>query len=70
LPSRKGTPKLDFLCIIFLYPFLLSRLIIFLISVVGKETLGVGEEKLNDLFTYKKGDEATYFVSEGLGAKS
>ena len=30
-------------------------------------TLGGGEEKLDDLFIYKEGDEATYFVSEGLG---
>ena len=33
----------------------------------GKETLGGGEKKLDDLFTYKKGDEATYFVFKGLG---
>ena len=39
----------------------------FLISDAGKETLGGGEEKLDDHFTYKEGDEATYFVSEGLG---
>ena len=39
----------------------------FLISDAGKETLGGGEEKLDDLFTFKKGDEVTYFVSEGLG---
>ena len=29
--------------------------------------MGGGEEKLNVIFTYKEGDEATYFVSEGLG---
>ena len=33
----------------------------------SKETLGEGEEKLNDLFTYKEGDGTTYFVSEDLG---
>ena len=31
----------------------------------GKEIQGEGEEKLDYLFTYKEGDEATYFVSEG-----
>ena len=38
----------------------------FLISDIGKETKGGGEEKLDDLFTYKEGGEVTYFVSEGL----
>ena len=42
-------------------------MLFFLISDAGKDTLGGGEEKLNDLFTYKEGDEVTYFVSEGLG---
>ena len=37
----------------------------FLISDVGKETLGEGEEKLDDLFTYMEGYEAIYFISEG-----
>jgi len=38
----------------------------FLISDAGKETLGGGEKKLDDLFHCKEGDEATYFISEGL----
>jgi len=42
-------------------------LLCFLISDVGKETLGEGEEKLDDLFTYKEEDEAIYFISEGPG---
>jgi len=42
-------------------------LLYFLILDIGKETLGGGEKKLDDLFTYKTGDEATYFVSKGLG---
>ena len=29
--------------------------------------MGGGEEKLDDLFTYKKGDEVIYFVSKGYG---
>jgi len=28
---------------------------------------GEGEETFDDLFTYKKGDVATYFFSKGLG---
>jgi len=38
-----------------------------LISDVGQEIQSEGEEIFDDLFTYKEGDEATYFVSEGLG---
>jgi len=41
----------------------------FLISDASKETLGGGEKKLDELFTNKKGDEATYFVSKALGIK-
>jgi len=44
-------------------------LLCFLVSNIGKETLGGGEEKLDDLFTNKEGDEATNFVSEGLGGQ-
>ena len=33
----------------------------------GVETQDGEEEQLDDLFTYKEGDEATYFVSEGPG---
>ena len=38
-----------------------------LISYAGQETQSEGEETFDDLFTYKEGDEATYFVFEGLG---
>jgi len=51
--------------ILFLY--FCDYLLCFLISDKGKETLSVGEEKLDDLFTYKERDEVTYFISEGLG---
>jgi len=34
---------------------------------VGKKTPGGGEEKIDDFFHYKEGDDVTYFVSEGLG---
>ena len=39
----------------------------FLNLSVGPKTQDGGEEQLDKLFTYKEGDEATYFVSESLG---